>query len=151
MEIEVKTAAVTVKVAEPLMLPEVAVMVAVPGATAVASPLSFTVATVAAEEVHLTVLLRFCVLPLLYVPVAVNCWVLPAATEALAGVTESDVKTAAVTVSVAEPVIAPDLAVMVVVPGASVVANPVALILATVVADEFHSAVLVRFCVLPLL
>ncbi len=90
-------------------------------------------------------------LPLLYVPVAVNCWVLPAATEALAGVTESEVKTAAVTVSVAEPVIAPDLAVMVVVPGATVVASPLALIFAIVVADEFHSAVLVRFCVLPLL
>ena len=116
-----------------------------------ASPLPFTVAIPVADELHGTVLLRFCVLPLLYFPVAVNCWVLPAATEALAGVTESEVKTAAVTVSVAEPVIAPDLAVMVVVPGATVVANPLALIFAIVVADEFHSAVLVRFCVLPLL
>jgi len=150
-EIAVKTAAVTVKVAEPLTLPEVAAMVAVPGATLVASPALFTVATATADELHLAVLLRFCVLPLLYVPVAVNCWVLPAATEALAGVTESEVKTAAVTVSVAEPVIAPDLAVMVVVPGATVVANPLALIFAIVVADELQFAELVRFCVLPLL
>jgi hypothetical protein len=83
--------------------------------------------------------------------VAVNCSVLPAGTEALAGVTESEFKTAAVTVSVAEPVIAPDLAVMVVVPWTRVLANPLALIFAIVVADELHFAELVRFCVLPLL
>ena len=32
-------------------------------------------------------LVRFCVVPLLYVPVAVNCWVVPATMEELAGVT----------------------------------------------------------------
>jgi hypothetical protein len=40
---------------------------------------------------------------------------------------------------------------MVVVPGATVVANPLALIFAIVVADELQFAELVRFCVLPLL
>ena len=80
-----------------------------------------------------------------------NCWVYPAATEALAGVTEIEVKTAAVTVKVAEPVIEPDLAVMVVLPGATAVASPVVLTVAIVVADEVHLTVLVRFCVLPLL
>ncbi len=55
------------------MVPEVAVMVAVPVATLVASPELLTVATDAAEDVHVAVLLRFLVVPLLYVPVAVNC------------------------------------------------------------------------------
>jgi len=82
----------------------------------VASPPLLTVATPVADEDHWAVLVRFCVLPLLYFPVAVNCWLFPAATEAVAGVTEIDVKTAAVTVNAAEPLIVPDVAVMVAVP-----------------------------------
>ncbi len=76
---------------------------------------------------------------------------MPAATDALGGVTESEVKTAAVTVKVAEPAIEPDLAVMVVVPGVTAVANPALLTVAIAVADEVHLTVLVRFWVLPLL
>jgi hypothetical protein len=64
-EIEVNTAAVTVNVAAPLIVPEVAVMVAVPCATLVASPALLTVATDFAEEVHVAVLVRFWVVPLL--------------------------------------------------------------------------------------
>ena len=81
-----------------------------------ARPPLLTVATALADEVHLAVLVRFFLVPLLYVPVAVNCWPLPAAMEAVAGVTESDVKTAGVTVNVAEPLIVPRVAVMVAVP-----------------------------------
>ncbi len=58
-------------------------------------------------------------------------------------------RTAAFTFSVDEPVIAPELAVMVVDPGARVVVSPLPLIVATVVADEVHFTVLLRFCVLP--
>jgi hypothetical protein len=76
---------------------------------------------------------------------------LPAATYGVTGVTESAVKTAAFTVNVTEPVITPDLAVMVVVPAARVLANPLALIFATVVVEELHPTELVRFCVVPLL
>ena len=47
---------------------------------------------------------------------AVNCCVLPAGTEAVEGVTESEVKRAAVTVSVAGPLIVPRVAVMIAVP-----------------------------------
>jgi hypothetical protein len=43
----------------------------------------------------------------------VNCWAVPFAIEALAGVTEMEVKTAGVTVNAADPLIEPDLAVMV--------------------------------------
>jgi hypothetical protein len=65
IEIEVNTAAVTVKVAEPLIAPEVAVMVVLPGAKLVASPPVLTVAIEIAEEVHVAVLVRVWVLPLL--------------------------------------------------------------------------------------
>ena len=47
---------------------------------------------------------------------AVNCWVKPAATEGEAGVTEMEVRLGGATVSVVEPLINPDLAVMVVGP-----------------------------------
>jgi len=53
----------------------------------VANPLLLTVATEVAEEIHLAVLVRFCAVPLLYVPVAVNCCLAPAVMEELAGVT----------------------------------------------------------------
>jgi len=117
----------------------------------VASPPLLTVATPVADEDHWAVVVRFCVLPLLYFPVAANCWILPAATEAVAGVTEIDVKTAAVTVNVVEPPIFPEVAVMVAVPGATPLARPVLFTVATDVAEEAHLAVLVRFWVVPLL
>jgi hypothetical protein len=64
-EIEVNTAAVTVNVAEPLIVPEVAVMVAAPCATLVASPPLLTVAMEVFEEVQLALEVRLCVVPLL--------------------------------------------------------------------------------------
>ncbi len=75
----------------------------------------------------------------------------PAATEAAAGVMEMEVNTAAVTVKVAEPLIVPEVAVIVEVPEATLVAKPPVLTVATVVFDEVHVAVLVRFWVVPLL
>jgi hypothetical protein len=76
---------------------------------------------------------------------------IPRGTDAVAGVTESVVKTAAVTVNRAEPVIAPDLALIVVDPWARLVANPPLLTFATEVVEEFHPTELVRFWLLPLL
>ena len=61
---EVKIAGVTVNVAKLLMLPEVAVIFAVPLATLVARPPLLTVATEAAEELQVAVLVRFCMVPL---------------------------------------------------------------------------------------
>jgi hypothetical protein len=75
----------------------------------------------------------------------------PAATDGEAGVTAIDVSTAAVTVSVAEPLIVPDVAVMVAVPLATLVAKPPVLAVAIPVAEEVQVAVLVRFEVVPLL
>jgi hypothetical protein len=84
------------------------------------------------------------------VPVAVNGCVEPVVTEALVGVTAIEVNTAAVTVSVAEPLIVPDVAVIVAVPGAMLVANPVLLTVATEGDEDFQVAVGTSF-VVPLL
>jgi hypothetical protein len=64
-EIEVNTAALTVNVAEPLIVPDFAVIVALPCATLVASPPLLTAATEDFDEVQLAVVVRFCVVPLL--------------------------------------------------------------------------------------
>jgi hypothetical protein len=85
-------------------------MVVDPRATAVASPAVLIVATLAAEELHVAVLVRFCVLASVYVPVAVNCCVLPLAIEGVAGVTAIDTSVAAVTVSVVLPETVPEVA-----------------------------------------
>jgi hypothetical protein len=60
--IEVSSGAVTVNVADPPIVPDVAVMVTVPWATPVASP-PLTVATELADVVHVAVVVRFCVEP----------------------------------------------------------------------------------------
>ena len=54
------------------------------------------------------------------------------------GLTEMDTSLASVTSSVAEALIEPSVAVMVVVPGVSALARPVLAMLATVVLDEFQ-------------
>ena len=64
----------TVRVAFPVILPEVAVMVAVPLATAVAKPvLLLIVATEVLDELQATVVVISWVVPSKNVPVAVNC------------------------------------------------------------------------------
>ena len=71
--------------------------------------------------------------------------------EGFAGVTLMEVRRAAVTFSVVLPVITPEVAVMVVMPVAAVVAKPTwagsFAMLATAGADELHCAVLVMSCV----
>jgi hypothetical protein len=63
--IESSAGAPTVNAAEPLMAPEVAVMVALPCATDEASPALLMVATDVADELQVTDEVRFCVLLLL--------------------------------------------------------------------------------------
>ena len=65
--------------------------------------------------------------------------------ETFAGVTEIEVSVAGVTVSVVDPLIVPDLAVIVVLPWATAVASPLEFIVATEVDEEVQVAVLVRF------
>jgi hypothetical protein len=115
----------------------------------VANPAVLIVATVTAEELHVAVLVRFCVVPSLKVPVAVNCCVPPFGADGFAGVTAMDTTVAGVTVSVVLPLMLPELAWMVVEPVPIEVANPAVLMVATVRVDELHVALLVKFCVLP--
>lgn len=125
--------------------PEIAVMESVPTPFAVTNPVPLTEATEFAEEAQTTVAVKTCVVPSLYVPVAVSCWPEPFAKETLAGVTDNEFKTAAVTVSVTEPVIVPEVAVMIAVPGDTPVPSPTLLTLATEAADELQVTVVVRF------
>ena len=135
------------RVVDPLMLPEVALIVLDPAATAVAKPLALIVATVVVCEVHTAVLVKFCVELSEKVPVAVNCSVAVIAIVGFAGVTAIDTSVGAVTVSVVVPLMAPEAALIVLVPVPTPVANPPEVIVATVVVSELHVAVLVRFCV----
>jgi hypothetical protein len=74
---ESRVAALTVRVADPLTEPDVAVIVDVPAPTLVASPwlpaALLIVATFGVPEVQVTEVVMFWVLPSEYVPVAVNC------------------------------------------------------------------------------
>lgn len=73
--IEVATVLATVSVVVAFKLPEAAVIVVVPRATAVASPLLSMVATVGEDDVQVAVLLMSLVVRSPKVPVAVNCCV----------------------------------------------------------------------------
>jgi hypothetical protein len=134
---ETKVAAVTVSEAVPLTEPDVAVIVAAPVPTPVASPFTSTVATELEEVLQLTGW-SSCVLPSSKLPIAVNCWLVPAAIDGVPGVTEIEVKCAATTVRVEVSLNAPTVAVIVVCPAAAVVASPELLTVATEVDDELH-------------
>ena len=153
--IEVKTAALTVSVDEPLMLlaGSMAVMVVEPTEALVARPslpaALLTAATAVLEELQVTELVRSWVESSLKVPVAVNCSPVPRAIEGLAGVTSSEVRTAAVTVSKVEPLrlLVESSAVIVVEPTEALVARPAlpaaSLTAATASLDELQVTVLV--------
>jgi hypothetical protein len=90
MVMEVMVLLLTVSEAVPFTLPDVAVMVVVPRATAVARPELSMVAMLGAEDVQVTWELTLLTVLLPSVPVAVNCWVLPGRIIALAGDSEID-------------------------------------------------------------
>src|SRR5216684_3063353 len=134
-------AGLTVSSVAPVMLPTVAEIVEVPAPTAVAKPVALMVATVAVPDVH-TALLSTCVELSLNLPVAVNCCVAPLVIEGFAGVTAIDTSVAGVTVSSVAPVMLPTVAEIVEVPTPTVVASPVALMVATVAVPDAHTALL---------
>jgi hypothetical protein len=94
------------------------------GLTPVARPTTSTVALPLRSAVQAAVVVTSEIDKSLYVPVAVNCLVLPAATEAVPGVTVIDVNVAAVTVNVAVAVLPSKTAVMTT--GAVLAVRPVA-------------------------
>src|SRR5205809_822842 len=78
---------------EPLLPLSVAVIVADPAATPLASPEPDWIVTfVVSEEVQVTEVVILPVEASLYVPVAVNCWLAPTPMEELAGVTAIEVR-----------------------------------------------------------
>jgi hypothetical protein len=66
------------------------------------------------------------------------------------GVTAMETRVGAVTVRRVDPLIAPEVAVIVVVPAATLVANPAELMVATLVPVEVQVTELVRLAVVPL-
>lgn len=147
-----RAALVTVRVVDPVTAPELAAIVVVPTPVLVASPPLEIVATPGEEELQLTALVRYCVLPSLYVPVATNCCVWPLATKGAEGVTVMLCKTAEeITVKLAEPLMAAEEACMVVFPADSPEAKPVELTIATTVLDDVQVTTFVMFDVTPLL
>src|SRR5260370_155568 len=146
--IDASAGAMTVILVVPLIVPALAVIVELPVALAVAEPPLVMVAADVDDELQVADAVRSWVLLSLNVPVALNCCVAPFGTEGFAGVTAIDCNTGAVTVSVVEPLIVPEVALIVLDPVATVVANPALLIVATVVVPEVQVTVLVIFCVL---
>jgi len=148
-EIEARTGEVTVIVAAPCTVPEVAVIVVIPTMTPVARPAELIIAT-GDPELHPTEEVTSSILASLYVPMASNCTDKPAGVVPFAGVTVIDTRGAGPTVSVAELLVMPErLAVMFVVPAATAVASPVLLAVAADVLEEFHAAELLRSVVEP--
>jgi hypothetical protein len=134
-DIEDRVAEVTDKVVLPRMLPEVAEMIAVPAATAVARPPLSTVATAVFDERQVTCVVMTWLVPSEYVPVAVNCWVIPRVKLGVAGVTTMDARVAELIVKVAAPEALPEKASMVAVPAATAMARPLPLTVATEVLE----------------
>jgi hypothetical protein len=123
--IELNAAALTVRTVDPLMDPEVAVMVVIPWDALKAKPVLLIGATVADEEVQVTVWVRSWFVPSAKFPAAVNCWLVPNGIETVAGATVIDTSTAVVvTLTLAVPLMTPTLAEMVAAPSATPVAKP---------------------------
>ena len=136
INMEDRVAVITVRVVLPVILPEVAVMLVVPGPIAVTRPLLLTVATAGVDEVQVTWGVRSWVVESENVPVAVNCWVVCRRILESVGVTAMEDSVADVTVRVVLPEILPEVAVTVVVPAATAVARPALLTVATDGFDE---------------
>lgn len=122
---------VTVSVVNPITAPDAAWIVEDPALRAVPLPVVEMVATAGVSDDHITELVRFCVLPSVNVPVAVNCCVAFLASVGFAGVTAIDFNVAAATVRVMEPTTLPEVAVMSVLPADFAVAIPLLLMMAT--------------------
>jgi len=132
---EDRVAVFTVRVVLPEVLPEVAVMVVVPVETAKPRPLLSIVATDGLDELQVTCVVISMLVPLLYVPMALNCCMAPTGILGLTGTTAMEDRVAEVTVRVVLPEVplvekllgAVEAAVMVTVPMEAAVARPVVL------------------------
>ena len=154
--IELSVALVTVNVAAfDVKAPEAAVILVEPAfLSACTVPcvgvVLLMVAIVVSDEFQVTVAVTSLVLPSSYVPLAVKNVDVFCAIDAITGLMAIETRTGTGTVKVAVPVIAPDLAVMVVIPGATLVVNPAALMVAIVVFEELQITEAVKSWLGPL-
>lgn len=127
-EIEIEEIdAVTVRLVLPETLELIALIVAVPAATALASPEDWMVATLVLLELQVTDVVILAVLPSLYEPVAVYWTLVPTVALVFKGVTVIDCRVIAVTVSEVDAVGAPVKAALIVaLPAFTAVARPLA-------------------------
>jgi len=153
--IETRVAGVTVNCVEPLTLPSVAEIVVVPTLNELARPgepgALLMVATPVLAEPQVTVVLKFCVDPSEYDPVAANCFCVPFAMLVMAGTTVIETSVLPVTVRVAEPLFPPSVAEIVVDPAMRELATPFVPALLSIdampVSEEIHVTLVVTFCV----
>lgn len=122
------------------MAPHAAVMVVLPMAMLVASPLLSMVAMEAAEELHKTELVISSVELSLKVPVAVNCLTALAGMEDASGAIARETKVALVTVIEAVAEMVPEIAVTVEVPGPTATPRPLASMVRTLTALDDQRA-----------
>lgn len=145
---DTRTALVTVNEAVPLTPPLDAEIVVEPVPTLVTSPFTSTVATPVAVDDHVTEVSN-CVLPSSKLATALSCSVVPAAIDALAGLTEIETRCAGTTVKTVLSLNEPAVAVIVVDPAASVFARPFPSTLATEGVDELQVTPLLRSELVP--
>jgi hypothetical protein len=147
-----------VNVANPDTPPYVAEIIAEPAATALANPFEpdtlLMVTTPVSNEAQVAHAVRLCVSAFSRVPVAVNCWVVPGAILGMGGFNgATEIDATDDVVMVARPLMVPEVAVMVVVPVDTAVANPfdpaVSLTEAIAWSNESHVTDEVRFCLAP--
>ena len=152
--IEIETSAGTETVVLPVIMAPIkpvphAVIVAVPALNPDTSPELFTLAAAGLYEAQVTVPVRFCTLPFVNVPRAMSCKVVPGCTVGFTGVTAMDISAGGATVSKVEPGgREANVAEIVVLPWARLVANPELFTDATAGFVDIHAATLVRSCVL---
>jgi hypothetical protein len=157
MSREVRIAGDTVSKVDADTPPEVAEIVVEPAATEVARPMEpaalLTVATPVDEELQVTEAVRSWVVLSEYVPVAMNCRLVPFTMLGLVGVMSREIRVAGVMVNMVDADSFPDAAEIVVEPAATEDASPfepAALLMeATPVSEEPHTAELVRSWVDP--
>ncbi len=138
---EVRSAKVTVRVVLPEMVPLAAVIREKPAPTEVANPLLVIVATAMWDELHVTWSLISKLVPSENVPMAINCWVIPAGALGmlgLAGLRNMEIRFAGVTLTIVIPEMFPEAAVMVAIPKPIPKTKPVLSTVATELLDELH-------------
>jgi len=114
----------TVSALEPLTDPEVAEIVVCPTEALVARPVAVMGATATFEDTHVETLVTSCTVPSVKVPLALNRCAAPSRIVGLEGATVMDTNAAGVTSSCVDPETEAEVAVIVVLPMATLVTRP---------------------------